>query len=230
MNRLIKNIPNAITLSRIISCIVASILFTVGSVTPAIICYLYGAISDAFDGLLARKLDAVTEFGKKLDPISDKLYALSLMIPAVILGNYSMILPLVLEGVISCINMYSELKYKKTHTEIIGKLKTIVLFPTMILGLGLVEINSLKYLYYPFLASSVGLQIGSIKTYTNQLQNNKRMYLKNQKINNENIIEKEKNEETLKTNNLSYNNNYSDNYSNKKVKKLVRKRDYNDRY
>lgn len=230
MNKIIKNIPNALTISRIVSCIVASILFTTGNITLSIMCYLYGAVSDAFDGILARKLDAVTEFGKKLDPISDKLYALSLMVPAIILGNLSMILPLVLEGIISFINMYSEIKYNATRTEIIGKLKTIALFPTMILGLGLIEVPSLNVIYMPSLIVSVGLQLGSIRAYTNQLKRNKILYLK--KNEKENMVIK--NNDIDKNNNLSYNNYYSNNYNNSyskdKIKKLVRKRDNNDRY
>ena len=227
MKRIIKNIPNALTISRIISCIVASVLFTMGNVPSAIACYLYGAVSDAFDGFLARKLDAVTELGKKLDPISDKLYALSLMVPAIILGNYSMIIPFILEGVISFINMYSELKYNATYTEIIGKLKTIALFPTMILGLGTVKIPSLNVIYIPSLIISGLLQVGSIKAYTNQLKRNKKSYIEKQQTISKNIINEEIKE---KTNNISYNNIYYDSYGKDKVKKLVRKREHNDRY
>lgn len=229
MNKIIKNIPNALTISRMIACVIASILFSTGSIIPAIILYLYGAISDAFDGFLARKLNAVTEFGKKLDPISDKLYALSLMVPSIVLGNYSMILPLVLEGVISGINTYSEIKYNATYTEIIGKIKTICLFPTMILGLGTLKQPLFKSFYVPSLIVSVGLQIGSIKAYSNQLKKNKNDSLKI-KENNEII----KNEKNNISNEKSYNNTYCNNYYNKccknNVKKLIRKRDNNDRY
>ena len=33
------------------------------------------------DGYFAKKFDAASEFGRKLDPITDKVFALSLLIP-----------------------------------------------------------------------------------------------------------------------------------------------------
>jgi len=36
---------------------------------------LYGIISDVLDGVLARKLNQVTEFGKLIDPLADKITA-----------------------------------------------------------------------------------------------------------------------------------------------------------
>lgn len=223
MRKIKNNIPNAITISRIISCILGAINFSTGNIIPAVCFYVYGAVSDAFDGFLARKLNAVSEFGKKLDPISDKLYALSLMAPSIILKNYFMILPLVFEGIISGINIYSDLKYKKAHTEKVGKLKTIMLFPTMILGL----IATLEpYLYVAFIPSlyvSLKYQAKTIEVYMKQLDDFKN-------ANNINDI----NISTSSCDNCNNNlNNYCNNIkinNNAKQKKLVRKKEYNDRY
>ena len=112
MNKLKQNIPNMITISRIISSVLASILFVSGLTGPAIILYIIGAVSDALDGFAARKLNAFTELGKKLDPISDKIFALSLLAPSLILGNHLMFIPLVLEAEISSITIAAK-KSKK---------------------------------------------------------------------------------------------------------------------
>ena len=109
MKKLRNNIPNLITISRIISCFLGATFFITGNVYAALSCYAYGGISDAFDGYFARKLNAVTDFGKDLDALSDKIYALSLIAPAIIFGNFSMIIPLVLEAAIAGINSYSKI-------------------------------------------------------------------------------------------------------------------------
>jgi len=218
MKKIINNIPNAITISRIISCLIGSILFSTGSTIPALGFYVYGAVSDAFDGFLARKLNAISDFGKKIDPISDKLYALSLMVPAIILGNYSMIITLVLEGLISGINIYSNVKYQKTHTEKVGKIKTIVLFPTMILGLLSTSYPSLYVAYLPSLIISSKFQADSMLAYYYQLEKIKKE--ENDSSNYEEII----NINTL--NNVKDNTYNLTKSTNNKNKKLVRKKEY----
>ena len=75
-----KNIPNIITISRIISLILGFIFFIKDNIVVSLILYIYGAVSDMIDGYLARKLDAYSKMGQYLDAISDKLYFLSLII------------------------------------------------------------------------------------------------------------------------------------------------------
>ena len=96
MDKLKRNIPNIITISRIISLILGFIFFVNDEIILSIIFYVYGGISDAFDGYFARKLSAYTKFGQYLDAISDKLYFLSLIIILLIYGNYLVILPLIM--------------------------------------------------------------------------------------------------------------------------------------
>ncbi len=51
------------------------------------ILFLVSAITDYFDGFLARKFNAVTSFGKFLDPIADKVILCSTMISIIIITN-----------------------------------------------------------------------------------------------------------------------------------------------
>ena len=92
MYKLKKQLPNIITLSRIISLIVGFILFMKGNTILSLIFYIYGAISDSIDGYLARRLNAYSKFGQYLDAISDKLYFLSLIIILLINKKYLIIL------------------------------------------------------------------------------------------------------------------------------------------
>ena len=53
----------------------------------AFVVFLFAAISDAFDGYIARKFDQVTDLGKFLDPIADKLLISAALVALVSLGE-----------------------------------------------------------------------------------------------------------------------------------------------
>jgi CDP-diacylglycerol--glycerol-3-phosphate 3-phosphatidyltransferase len=70
------NLPNAITLSRL----VLTAVFVAGSAFEsttghwiALVSFVIAAISDFVDGWLARKMGLVTPMGKLLDPLADKI-------------------------------------------------------------------------------------------------------------------------------------------------------------
>lgn len=54
--------------------------------TAIILLICYGVLSDYLDGLVARLTDTISEFGKALDPIADKITAAILFIYTVYLG------------------------------------------------------------------------------------------------------------------------------------------------
>jgi len=128
-----KQIPNAFTASRlfaplfIIPAALSGNLFLTGLFAGGF------AFTDACDGYYARKYNAQSEFGRELDPITDKLFAGGLLLPLIIL-NPAMITNLLLEVVIAAINMHSRLNDNKPRTTIIGKVKTGSLSLTMILS------------------------------------------------------------------------------------------------
>ena len=128
MYKLKKQLPNIITLSRIISLVVGFILFMKGNTILSLIFYIYGAISDSIDGYFARKLNAYTKFGQYLDAISDKLYFLSLIIILLVNKKYLIILPTIMELIISIINYLMLKKNKKVFTERVGKFKNYITY------------------------------------------------------------------------------------------------------
>lgn len=74
------NLPNAITLSRL----VLTAVFVAGTAMEstvghwiALVSFVIAAISDFVDGWLARKLGLVTPMGKLLDPLADKVLVCS---------------------------------------------------------------------------------------------------------------------------------------------------------
>lgn len=168
MKKITQNIPNMITLSRIISSLIAPMLFLTGNIPISIGLYVYGAISDMLDGFLARKLNAFTDLGRKLDPISDKIYALSLLAPSLILGNLLMLIPLILETEISSTIISAQKANITLETERVGKYKTWFLFPSIIIGLLATQNPAFYFPLVPLLGYTTHFQIQTIKAYENQ--------------------------------------------------------------
>ena len=84
------NLPNKLTLMRIlmVPAVVVLLLAFDGrwAVIAAAACYLIAAVTDFFDGKIARKYNLVTNFGKFMDPLADKLLVCSTLVAAVALG------------------------------------------------------------------------------------------------------------------------------------------------
>jgi CDP-diacylglycerol--glycerol-3-phosphate 3-phosphatidyltransferase len=75
MNNKNLNISNIISFSRILFTIPISIAIWYDySITAFILCLIGGALTDNLDGYFARKLNQVTEFGKIIDPVADKIF------------------------------------------------------------------------------------------------------------------------------------------------------------
>jgi cardiolipin synthase len=74
------NIPNFITLGRIISVPVIFWLLLSGQNRIAFFVFVCAGVSDAVDGFLAKRFNWSTELGAYLDPLADKLLIVSIFI------------------------------------------------------------------------------------------------------------------------------------------------------
>ncbi|MCH8820225.1 MAG: CDP-diacylglycerol--glycerol-3-phosphate 3-phosphatidyltransferase [Acidobacteria bacterium] len=83
------NLPNALTLSRIFLVPLLVVLLLTGRMAEreawGLMVFVAAALTDYFDGYLARKRHQVTTLGKLLDPIADKLLISSALISLVAL-------------------------------------------------------------------------------------------------------------------------------------------------
>ncbi len=85
--------PNIITISRIILTpfIILILEYQTSKFFLAFFLFVFGALSDLFDGILARKNNNITYFGRLADPIADKIFTLSLLGYLVIKGILNLI-------------------------------------------------------------------------------------------------------------------------------------------
>ena len=80
----ILTIPNVISFVRLSTVPVFIWLFVSGYENGAVILYAAGAWSDFFDGYIARRMNSVTELGKLLDPLADRIFIAALVIALVV--------------------------------------------------------------------------------------------------------------------------------------------------
>ncbi len=84
------NLPNVLTMLRILAVpvvVVALLDETANGDTLAAIVFALAALTDGLDGYLARSRDAVTTFGKLVDPLADKLLVAAALISLVSLNR-----------------------------------------------------------------------------------------------------------------------------------------------
>jgi cardiolipin synthase (CMP-forming) len=81
------NIPNFITLGRVISVPVVFYLLVAGNAKMAFFVFLAAGISDGIDGYLAKRFNWQTELGAYLDPLADKLLIVSIYIALGVSGQ-----------------------------------------------------------------------------------------------------------------------------------------------
>jgi CDP-diacylglycerol---glycerol-3-phosphate 3-phosphatidyltransferase len=80
------NLPNALTLSRIALVPVLAISLAQENMNLALGVFLLGMTTDVLDGHIARTRGPITDFGKLMDPIADKLFVGTAFVALAALG------------------------------------------------------------------------------------------------------------------------------------------------
>jgi cardiolipin synthase len=79
-SQLTNNIPNLITLARMLMTPVAVLMIVSERYLPAFLIFLLAGVSDAVDGFIARNFNLRTELGAYLDPLADKALLISIYV------------------------------------------------------------------------------------------------------------------------------------------------------
>ena len=159
------NLPNKITMGRIILSIIILVMmvfpfYNVGINFPKylvagkvmidlkyIICgilFIIASVTDFIDGRLARKNNMVTDFGKVMDAIADKILVNGVLIIMATDGVIPVIIPVIIitrDTVVDCVKMIAGSKGKVVAASIWGKVKTMC----MMCGVSLLFFSNLPF-------------------------------------------------------------------------------------
>jgi CDP-diacylglycerol---glycerol-3-phosphate 3-phosphatidyltransferase len=126
------NLPNALTLTRILLVPVLVVALTVetpGGSTIAAIVFAIAALTDGLDGYIARTRQSVTTFGKVMDPVADKLMIAAALISLVSLERLAAWVAMVIiarEFAVSGLRIAAGQQGVVIPASGLGKVKTIV--------------------------------------------------------------------------------------------------------
>ena len=90
--------------------------------------FVAATLTDLLDGKIARKYDAVTNFGKFIDPIADKMLIVSILVAFVEIGlttSLPVIIVLAREFIVTGLRLGAMTSGKVVAANIWGKLKTV---------------------------------------------------------------------------------------------------------
>ena len=192
------NLPNKITMSRIFLSIfiIVLLLFPIdamGIVMPKIfvnetivvdikyiiagVLFIVASLTDFLDGYIARKYNLITDFGKMIDAIADKILVNPILIILAASGFISPIIPVIIiarDSVVNSIKMIAGSKGQVVAAIKMGKLKTA----SLMVGITLTLFYNLPFEFYNLKISDALLIIACVLSIISAAQ----YYSMNKKI------------------------------------------------
>lgn len=137
------NLPNKLTIARVIAVPFFIVAFLLKFYLISLIIFVAASVTDFFDGKIARKYGLVTNFGKIMDPLADKILvysALCLFIEADLIQAWMLIVILAREFVVAGMRTVAASEGTVLAAGMSGKIKTALQMfavPLIILGVSL---------------------------------------------------------------------------------------------
>lgn len=134
-----KRLPNQLTFLRIVLTFIFMIflfLGGIGSRITALILFSLASLTDLYDGRLARKYNIVSDFGKLMDPIADKILVLGAFLAFVemrLIPAWMVIVIVIRESFITGFRLIALRQGKVLAAEEAGKYKTVSQMVTIFL-------------------------------------------------------------------------------------------------
>ena len=150
------NLPNKLTMGRIFAIPVFIVVFLLDYRYAAAVIFILAALTDMLDGKIARKYNLVTNFGKLMDPLADKLLVMSALICLAQIGDvpgWMVIIILGREFIITGMRQVAAAQGIVIAAGTTGKIKTI----TQMIAIPLLLLNN-----WPFSLLSFNLPMDTI--------------------------------------------------------------------
>ncbi len=191
------NVPNKITICRIILSVLLIVLLifplnrlglnfpeisineTIIIESKYLICgilFLIASVTDFLDGYLARKYNLVTDFGKVLDAIADKLLVNGVLVVLATEGTIPVIIPVVIVSrdiIVDSIKMVAGQKNGAVAASNTGKVKTVF----MLVGITLLLFYNLPFSLFNIYPARVLIMIATVLSVISGIE----YYTKNKK-------------------------------------------------
>ena len=151
-------IPNLLSVIRIALIPVFAVLYLRGDMIPAVTILIVSGLTDLFDGKIARRFNQVSDLGKILDPVADKLTQITVAVillikflqaesPVIHAFGWVFIVFLAKEGFMVLGGLAMLLcGLRPGAAEMPGKVATVVFYTTLIIAFG-PEVGALTSLW-----------------------------------------------------------------------------------
>jgi CDP-diacylglycerol--glycerol-3-phosphate 3-phosphatidyltransferase/cardiolipin synthase len=132
------NLPNKLTMGRMIAVPFFILFFILEMYPVALVLFIAASFTDYLDGHIARSQGLVTNFGKIMDPLADKILvysALCLLIDVDIIDGWMMIIILAREFIVAGMRTVAASEGTVLAAGMSGKIKTVLQMVAVILFL-----------------------------------------------------------------------------------------------
>ena len=167
------NLPNKLTMFRVVLIpffVVFMLIPVIGDATKwiALTIFVVASITDTLDGYIARRDHLITDFGKFMDPLADKLLVCSAMICLMELDRFPCIAVLLIiarEFIISGFRLIASDNHVVIAASYWGKIKTVCQMITVILLIANFGGSAVHMLEQVLIWVSVALTVISLVDY-----------------------------------------------------------------
>jgi len=148
------NIANKLTMLRIVLTFVFMFFLFAHGLLPkvlSLVVFIAAALSDFFDGLIAQKRNMVTDFGRLMDPIADKILVLSAFAAFVqmqLIDAWMFMIIVSREILITSLRLFALNKGKVLSAAKAGKHKTVSQMIVIFSILGFVVLKEVMLTYF----------------------------------------------------------------------------------